>query len=375
MIYFIAIMLVLGLAFRQKLYDLTRGKGQIDDIYLFNYKTVEMLKLDIPLDQVVEQVVNEAFSPLAYRFSRVGMGLRRVLRKIQGGRTLGEALDSERKIFPAYYVDMIRIGEAEGDLVGTMDVLNSYLKITKEYNVSTAQLAGYFSMMILVFFGIASFLFKYIMPTFISLFEGLNLKFFSPASEFIFSFIKIVPYFTAIGIILYAALIVLRKTKELRWYIDRISVKIPIIRGLIRNYEYMIFCRVMSNLLENYVPTDRALILAAGAAGNYAYADAVKNAANSISSSLTDSLSRSPLFDKTFLYMVLLGEKTEKLADVFKDMAEYYSDDYISSLNLMFRFTEIAATVFLGFITGTFVIGVFTPLSKIVVETSNSIVY
>ena len=375
MIYFIVIMFVLGLAFRWKLYDLTRGKGQADDIYLFNYKAAELLKLDIPLDQVIAQVVNEAFSPITYRFSEVARALRRVLRRIQGGRTLGEALDSERKVFPAYYVDMIRIGEAEGDLVGTMEVLNSYLKITKEHSISTTQLISYFSVMLMVFFGIATFLIKYIMPTFIELFEGMQLEFFSPTSMLAFKFIKIAPPFLAVGAAVYGGIIVLRKTKEFRWYLDRISVKIPIIRGLTRNYECMIFCRVMSNLLENYVPTDRALILAAGAAGNFAYADAMKNAANSSGFSLAESLSRSSLFDDTFLYMVSLGEKTEKLAEVFRDMAEYYSEDYISSMNLIFRSTEIMATVFLGLVTGAFVVGVFTPLSRIVVETGNSIVY
>lgn len=375
MIYFTVILLVLGLAFRQKLYDIGRGKGNIDDIYLFNYKTAEMLKLDIPINQVIAQVVNEAFSPVTYRFSAVGKSLRRVLRKIDSGRTLGEALDTERKVFPSYYVDMIRIGEAEGDLVGTMEVLSSYLKYVKEYNISTSQLAGYFSLMLLVFFGIASMLIKYIMPTFIELFKGMNLEFYTPTSKFVFDFVRIIPVFLAIAAFIYLGVVVLRKTKELRWYIDRISVRIPIVNGLIRDYEYMIFCRVMSNLLENYVPTDRALILAAGAAGNHTYSEAIKNAANSLSHSLSESLSRSTLFNGTFLYMVSLGEKTEKLSEVFKDMAEYYSDDYISSMNLSFRLTEIIATVFLGFITGTFVIGVFTPLAKIITETCNSIVY
>ncbi len=375
MIYFLAIILVLGLAFRQKLYNLARGKGNIDDIYLFNYKTAEMLKLDIPLDQTIAQVIDEAFSPFTYRFSAVSKGLKRVLRKIRGGKTLGEALDTERKVFPSYYVDMIRIGEAEGDLVGTMEVLNSYLKITREYNLSSFQLASYFSVMLLIFLAIGSFLFKYIMPTFVELFKGMQIEFFSPTLKLMNNFLGIVPIFMAIGVIVYAGIVVLRKTRELRWYLDRISVKIPILNGLLKNYEYMIFCRVMSNLLENYVPVDRALILAAGAISNYGYADAVKNAANSLTSSLSDSLSRSTLFDKTFLYMVSLGEKTEKLAEVFKDMAEYYTDDYIYSMNLIFRVTEIGATIFLGFITGASILGVFTPLSILIIEICNSIVY
>lgn len=375
MIYFTAIMLVLGLAFRQKLYDLARGKRNLDDIYLFNHKTAEMLKLDIPQDQIIDQVVNEAFSPVTYRFSAVGKALRRVLMKIRAGRTLGEALDTERKVFPAYYVDMIRIGEAEGDLVGTMEVLNSYLKISREYNISAYQLAGYLSVMILIFFGIATFLIKFIMPTFIELFGAMDMEFFSPGSRFIFDFVKITPVFVAIALFIYLGIVTLRKTKELRRYIDRITIKIPVIGGIIKNYEYMIFCRVMGNLLENYVPTDRALILAAGAASSSAFAEALKNAANSLSSGLADALSRSSLFDGTFLYMVSLGEKTEKLAEAFWDMAEYYSEDYVSSMSLMFKVSEICVTVFLGLITGFFVTGIFAPLSRIIVETGNSIFY
>ena len=375
MSYMVLIIFVICLIFWRKIYDLIRGKGSFDDIYLFNSKLAEMLKLDLPLDGAVEQIVNEAFSPVTYRFSSVNISLQKVLRGIREGKSLGEALENERRVFPRYYVDMIKIGEAEGDLVGALEVLNSYLKVSKEFKVSNNQLAGYFLLMAFVFMGVVAFLSHYILPTFIELFKGMNLQYYTPLTIFVSVITKVVPLLLAIGVFIYTGIFVLRRTKEIRWYIDRIIARLPIARNIIKSYEYMIFCRVMSNLLENYVPVDRALILAAGAADNFIYSEAIKDAVNAVEPTLSASLARSGLFDGTFLFMVSLGEKTERLAETFGEMAEFYSDDYSETLYRTMRLTEVGMTSVIGILAGAFIIGVFSPITRLIVLINNNITY
>jgi len=366
---------ILSLIFWRQIYDIIRGKRIFDDLYLFNSKLAELVKLELPLDQAVEQILIEIFNPLSYRFSKLNKALRRVHGRILTGKSLGEALDMERKVFPAYYVDMVRIGEAEGDLHGALKILNSYLSVNKEYSLSKGRLSGYFVLMTLVFLVVVTFISQYITPTFIALFEGIGEEYLISSTRLTFNLMKIVPVIFAILFFVLIGVYFIRKSRAVKDHIDRQIIFIPSYKDLIRIYEYMIFCRVMSNLLDNRIPLDRALILAARAASNFEYSEAIKAAANSVEPTLARAMDKSKLFDRTFLFMLSLGEKTEKLAEVFNDMADYYTNDYVMKLKHSIRITEVSITLLFGLFIGFFTFGAFMPLVKLIEVINNSITY
>jgi type II secretory pathway component PulF len=353
---------------------LIRGKEIYDDLYLFNTKLTEMVKLELPLDEGIRQILGDVFETATYKFSKIKKPLRRVAERISNGKTLGEALDWERGYFPNYYVSMIRIGESENKLMSSLETLNVFLKTKREFGTSIFQMTGFFLVTTFVMFGVASFTAFYITPTFISLFEGMGINSFQMKLNLSIS--RMLPIIATATLAVIIGFFVLRKSKEFSRHIDKWVVNIPVVRDLIKINEYMVFCRVMAKLLENWVPLDNALILSSGAANNFVYSEAIKNTANVVEATLTESLKRSQVFDSNFLFMVSLGEKTENLAETFNEMADYYAASYKMALNRVIRFTELGTTTLIGFFVGFFTVGTFAPLIRLIDEmVKNVVVY
>ncbi|MCE1247820.1 MAG: type II secretion system F family protein [Firmicutes bacterium] len=363
---------VLGILFWRNVYDAVRGKEIYDDLYLFNTKLTEMVKLELPLDEGIKQIVSDVFETATYKLSKIRKPLKRVAERISTGKTLGEALDWERGYFPNYYVSMIRIGESENKLISALETLNVFLKTKREFNVSVFQMAGFYIITTLVMFSTVIFVSKYITPTFITLFEGMQQD--TTVLKLTGYISGIFPIIAVITLLLVIGGVIMRKSKEFSRHIDKWLVKIPVVKDLIKNYEYMVFSRVMSKLLENWIPLDNALILSSGAAENFIYSEAVKNTANVIDANLTDSLKRAGVFDDNFVFMASLGEKTENLAETFNEMADYYAASYNMMVKKVIRLTEVGTTVIIGMFASFFAITMFTPLFGLINQMVKNIV-
>ena len=70
---------------------------------------------------------------------------------------------------------MIKIGEKEGNLYETMEILNDYLKIMRDCSFSLKNSLEYYVILFIYLLGICKFLGTYIMPTFVCLFEGMDI--------------------------------------------------------------------------------------------------------------------------------------------------------------------------------------------------------
>ncbi|MCD4785601.1 MAG: type II secretion system F family protein [Candidatus Eremiobacteraeota bacterium] len=371
----ILVLFVLAIIFWRKVYDLFRGRGHYDDLYLFNSKLAELVKLQLPLDQALQQIRWESFRPLSYRFSIINKAIERLTTKIQRGSSLGDALDSERKAFPNYYVDMVRIGESEGNLYNYLVTLNSYLKINKDYRLSSFQMSGYSLILILIIAVVVGFISQYVAPTFLGLLGGMDVS--PPVVGF--HFIKFVgnaiPIILVAGLITYVGYVILKKNKVIRNHIDRFTTMIPFLGKQARNFEYAIFCKVMSSILKDNMPIDRALILASNATSNFVYSEAIKDAANVVEPTLASALKRTGVFDDTFIFMASLGEKTENLPEVLAQMSDIYAQEYERSTARLFRITEVGVTAVLGIFVGMFTVGVFSTMIKLTVQMHDIIVY
>lgn len=371
----ILILFVLVIIFWRKVYDLFRGRGHYDDLYLFNSKLAELIKLQLPLDQALQQIRWESFKPISYRFSIINKAIERLVTRIQKGSSLGDALDRERKAFPSYYVDMVRIGEAEGNLYDYLVALNSYLKINKDYRLSSFQMSGYSLILILIIATVVGLISQYVAPTFQELLSGMDIS--QPAIGF--HFIKfvgnVIPVILVAGLITYVCYVILKKNKVIRNHFDRFAARIPFLGKQTRNFEYAIFCKVMSSILKDNMSIDRALILASNAASSFVYSEAIKDAANVVEPTLASALKRTGVFDNTFVFMASLGEKTENLPEVLAQMSDIYAEEYKRSTARLLRIAEVGVTAVLGVFVGMFTVGIFSTMIKLTIQMHDIIVY
>lgn len=357
-------------------WGLLLGRGLYTDLYLFNNKLLQMLRLNLPLTQAVSLILGEGFGPaVTLKFSPLQRPLRRVLQELKRGNSFSGSLKKESFFIPAFYINMIETGEKQDNLAASVEVLDGYLKSQKEYIYHYSHTINYFMVIIVVSISVVLFNLTYIMPTFVDLFEGMNVTLPFHTKMLIF-FMKLLRNpITGLPVYLIICCIIIfilcHRCGILRNRYDWIYMKLPFFSNLIKNHEYIIFCRVMSGLLKNFMTLDKALKTVAGAMGLYFYSNKLLSV--TLEPSLKSTLSKTGIFDDTFLFMVSLGEKTENLPEVFNEMAEYYENDYTIKIKNLFKILEVMLTLLIGLFIGWAITGIFSPIVYLIVELGNGI--
>src|SRR5256886_10630093 len=99
------------------LYQISRA-----DIILFTRQLATFVGAGVPMSRALGTIAQETASPL---FKRVILA---VLDDLERGQNLSEALAKHAKVFPALYIDLVRVAELTGNLEATLTELAGYLR-------------------------------------------------------------------------------------------------------------------------------------------------------------------------------------------------------------------------------------------------------
>ncbi|MDO9263828.1 MAG: type II secretion system F family protein, partial [Desulfosalsimonadaceae bacterium] len=103
------------------------------DVMLFTLDLYALLEAGLPVDKALSILINVAEKD---KFRDVIYG---ILKNVEGGNSLSEALAKYPAIFPKLYINMVRAGETGGVLPAVLERLGSFLETSqdlKEYITS-----------------------------------------------------------------------------------------------------------------------------------------------------------------------------------------------------------------------------------------------
>ena len=92
------------------------------DIILFTRQLATFVGAGVPMSRALGVIAEETASPL---FKRVILA---VLADLERGQNLSDALVKHPKVFPALYIDLVRVAELTGNLETTLTQLAGYLR-------------------------------------------------------------------------------------------------------------------------------------------------------------------------------------------------------------------------------------------------------
>jgi general secretion pathway protein F len=99
-----------------------------------------------------------------------------ILDAVKGGASLADALQSRSEIFPAFYVGMVRAGEAGGSLVAVLERLSNMLERSEALRASIRS-ALLYPLLVLILTGLSLVvLMVFVIPEFRPIFEGAGDK-------------------------------------------------------------------------------------------------------------------------------------------------------------------------------------------------------
>jgi type IV pilus assembly protein PilC len=231
----------------------------------------------------------------------------------------------------------------------------------------------YPAIVLLLAFGIMSFLMVFIVPKFQQIFhEMLGDK---PLPVITNLVIGISTGLKDHWLIVFAAFVTLvtcyrfvARTSSGRTVIDSFKLRLPLFGDLNRKTAISRFARTLGTLVTSGVPILQALNITRETAGNAIIADAISQVHDSVKEgdSIVLPLEASGAFPPMVVSMIDVGEETGQLPEMLLKIAEVYDDEVDNSVAGLTSMLEPIMIVFLALIVGTIVIALFMPLISII---------
>jgi len=287
--------------------------------------------------------------------------------EVEGGSNFSEALTRFPKVFPDFYINMIKAGELGGMLEDILKRLSEFLDKTQKLKdrVKSALMYPMFVMIVAVL--ILIMLMVFVIPTFTSMFSEVGgslpmpTKILIVISEITRRFWFLIPLLPVALIMAYKAII---KSPDRRFVIDKIKLRVPIVGNLIQQIAVARFSRTLGTLLSSGVPILAALQTVRDTIGNEFIARAVIQVRDSIKEgeSVAGPMEASKAFPPLVTKMVSIGEETGDLAKMLIQIADNFEDEVDVAVSGLTSLLEPLLIVFMGLIVGFIVVSMFMPL-------------
>lgn len=278
---------------------------------------------------------------------------------VKRGDSLADAL-SQHPHFDNLYVNLVRMGEASGELASVFAGLARDLKFRKELKAKIVQAMTYPLVIFSVCLLAIVFVFNFIVPQMGSLFEqNADLPFYTAfllaASNWMQSYQW---WFLAAIILTGMGIKLLLQQGKLDTWLDDTLIRLPVFRNAICQIERIRFNTSMALMLDAGVKLDQALELAAGTIKNSQLRQLTIGARGKIKRgvSLTQSLQNNPLYPDFYLSLLEVGEESGQLSQVFDEIASRSRSDFGSWTSRLTSLLEPLMILFMGGIVGSVVV-------------------
>jgi type IV pilus assembly protein PilC len=291
--------------------------------------------------------------------------------KISKGQALSEALAEYPDIFSELFLSMVRVGEESGTLDQVFQDLSVQLEKEHELKSKVQGAMIYPAIILLTMMGVGVIVVSVVIPHLNAFFSTVNveLPFYTrlvlgsgnfAARNWLFI---VIVFFIFISIF-----IAMLKTKQGRWIMDTVLLRLPFISKLIKENDCAIFIRSLSSLINSGVPLVRSLEVSSKLMGNHYFKKAIEEAGEKLKKG--DSLSSSlrvnqDIFPFGMIEMIEVGEETGKTSVILKRLAEFYEKEVINAADKISVAIEPVLIVGLGVAVGIFAFSIIEPMYSV----------
>lgn len=291
---------------------------------------------------------------------------------VNNGKFLADGLEKYEYLFGNFFINIVRVGETSGTLSKNLLYLADELKRSQSLQTKVRSAMVYPVVILIATLAVASFLTFYIFPKLIPVFSSLNVTLPITTQIMLWTLNAAQQYGIYIGIAIVAVVVVLRilmvQLRGLRYFVDKVTLHLPVLSTVIVGVNMVNFARVLSLLLKSGIKIVEALTVTAATFNNEVYKDALAASEDEMrkGGELGTYLATEPsLFPPLVSGMVKIGETTGNLEDNLEYLAEYYDDEVDVRLHSLTSLLEPLMLMFMGLLVGFVALSIITPIYSI----------
>jgi type IV pilus assembly protein PilC len=341
------------------------GKVKAEDIAVFSRQLATMLAAGIPLVQAFEIVGAGHEKPAMQKL------ILDIKSDIEGGTSLHEALARHPLYFDDLFVNLVEAGEQAGALEGLLDKIATYKEKSEAIKKKVKKALFYPTAVLVVAVIVTIILLLFVIPQFEDLFKnfGADLPAFTQMVINLSRFVQHDGLYLAavIGAAVWAFFYFYKRSRPMRTFLDRMSLKFPIIGPILNKAAIARFARTLSTMFAAGVPLVEALESVAGACGNIVYEDAVMKMRDEVATGqrLQRAMENTGKFPNMVVQMIAVGEESGALDSMAGKVAQFYEDDVDAAVDSMSSLLEPLIMAILGVLVGGLVVAMYLPIFKL----------
>lgn len=293
-----------------------------------------------------------------------------LLDEVKRGVTLSQAMQGRQQIFGDFYVNMVRAGEASGQLSAVLQRLVQHLermRALRENIVSAtiypAILLGVSVLSLVVMLG-------FVVPQFESLFKGAGDLLPMPTR----AVMQLGRLFTDYGlVILVAGLLVtagmarwFQMGQGRRWWRTRI-LSLPWLGQVVKKYQLTLYARALGTLLGNGVPLLASMRIAEETISSPVLRDRLGPVSGKVKegAKFADAMASAAVFEPLGLGLIRVGDETGRIGPMMSELADIMDREVETRIKRGLTMLEPLLILTLGLLIAAIIVSILLGILSI----------
>lgn len=330
-------------------------------LIFFTRQLATLLRVGIPILSSFETLARQT------KNRRLRSVIMVILRDVEGGSSLSDAMAKHPRVFSEVYLNTIRAGETGGFLVEALERLADLAEHEAETKAKIKAATRYPIFVIMAIFLAIGIITTFVVPKFALLYSAFRAQLPLPTRVvlWISLFIRNNWYFILGGILgILGALRLYIRTKKGRLQWDSLKLKAPIFGPLTLKLTMSRFAHILGVMVRCGIPILKSLEIVSRAVGNRVIDLAIERVALEIEKgkTLAEPMSKDPIFPPLVVQMVAVGEKTGELDNLLQKTSEHYDMEAEYTIKNLATALEPVLLVFVGAMVFFLALSVFLPM-------------
>lgn len=340
---------------------LRRQPVNIEDVLIFSRQMYTLNKAGVP--------ILRAFAGLQASSDKPAM--MEVLQDVRGsldqGRDMATALARHPKVFGAFYVAMVRVGEMTGKLTEVFLRLAEHLEFERDTRARIKQAMRYPTFVVIGILAAIVIINLFVLPVFAKVFAGFHTQLPLLTRGLLGFSDWMITWWPVLLALIAAAAVFVRaylNTPQGRYRWDRRKIELPVVGPIILKATLARFARSFALSSQAGVPLVPALNVVAQTVDNAFIASRIEQMRNGIErgESISRCAAATGVFTPVVLQMITVGEETGELDALLFEIADMYERDTEYAIKGLSTAIEPILLVFIGVLVLLLALGVFLPL-------------
>jgi type IV pilus assembly protein PilC len=330
------------------------------DVIVFSRNLSSLLDAGIPILRAL--TIQSRFGRASFRAV-----LREVIKELERGSRFSEACAKFPKVFPNFYVYLIKTGEEVGNLSQVLKDIATHMEKDEATAKKIKGSLAYPAFVMLLAVGTVFIMLMFVVPAITDMFDefGSDLPPMTRILIGVGNFFSANGMYMILAVVLIAIVFVLyTKTPSGKKNKDRFILKIPVIGMATLKGGLARFTRNMGMLVGAGVSLFDALKLASETTDNLVLADAVANVRSNVGDGklFSQAIASDPIFPGLMAEMVGVGEESGSLESHLIKVSDFYEEESNAAISRVTGMLTPALTIGLGLMIGLIAVTLFSSI-------------